>query len=112
MIKYRSLIHNVPIIPIRKYREHIDLFYALIPAGYKFKIADTQIYVKGGLSLHCHYNGIKQMCDVSGKEIPELFKEGKYKDIIDHNIDDVECTDALFRKMFACNLIEDNYLEV
>lgn len=95
-IKIRSLHHSIPIYPIKKYDEHIDLYWILTP--YKSR--------RGKLDDFCNLFGIPAEFESKGNAVPKAWEEKNYDLIIKHNEDDIRRTYKLFRLMLENNMLE------
>jgi len=95
-IKIRSAYHKVPVMPIEKYKEHIDLYWVLTPYGSR----------KGKLDDFCNLFGFPAQYESMGDAVPKAWKDKNYELIIKHNEDDIRRTYQLFRVCLENNLIE------
>jgi len=59
------------------------------------------------LSEACKYYGTGVHIKYSGKEVPELVKEGKWSKVLEHNIEDVVATKALYEALIKAGTIEE-----
>ena len=101
-IKLRSLKYGIKIRHFRKHEERIDIRHIL----------NSNRYAKGTLNDYAKFFGIPYNSNISGKEIPQLWKKyGETGDekvidaIMDHCKEDVEVTYQIYKKLKECGLI-------
>lgn len=113
-IQFRSIVNHVPVVPIEKYREHIDLFYVLVPYGYSYNEWDDAqkktVKKKGTLGQMCTTFGIPmEFPQIRGTDIPELWIKRDTQGILQHAMDDIRVTYTLFNLLRELNVIPYEY---
>ena len=113
-IQFRSIINRVPVMPIIKYKEHIDLFYILVPYGYSYSewddVAKKTVKKKGTLGVMCKtFNIPMEYPDVTGSKVPELWARSQIDQILNHARDDIRITYQLFNILRELNIIPEEY---
>lgn len=94
----RSLKHGIKIVPMKKKYEHLDVMFALTPYGNSRKLSQFSKLLDLEEELHDSFKSA---------DIPKLWEQEAYQEIIEHNMTDIKKTWELFKKAYELKIIQD-----
>ena len=98
-LNLHSVRHNIPVsvrIDTAKYRQgnHLDIYGVL----------NNHQRLSGGLDYLAQYFGLPGKQGMSGKMVPQMFRDGRIDEIAEYCLSDCKQTLAIGQKIIECNL--------